>query len=40
MGVLIAQEQVETAKTIAGMGWEAPIKVPNSQELVLLVGRG
>ena len=40
MGLLIAKEQVDAAKTIAGMSWEAPIKVPNSQELVLLVGRG
>ena len=40
MGLLIAKEQVDAATTIAGMSWEAPIKVPNSQELVLLVGRG
>ena len=39
LGLLIAQEQVNAAKMIMGMAWEAPIKAPHSQELVLLVGK-
>ena len=39
LGLLIAQEQVKAAKMIRGMAWEAPIKAPHSQELVLLVGK-
>jgi 16S rRNA (guanine527-N7)-methyltransferase len=38
MALLIADGQVKAAKAIAGFGWAKPVKVPNSRELVLLVG--
>jgi 16S rRNA (guanine527-N7)-methyltransferase len=39
MALLIAEEQVKAAKGIAGLSWAKPVKVPNSRELVLLVGK-